>query len=162
MSLSLIAFKGVDSHKTERQLYEIAEAGEDIHAAGWKTRTPRYMQLKIKSPAVTSDSSTDDFRDDVLTQIYDRGIFGKKRPLVFKIEVSDTGLMRGWFTKTLVGTTWDEIGEIEFTEAVASYDGDFVIHFHHPSWRADRNDPESVARLDKTEIGRETTQRGRP
>jgi hypothetical protein len=39
--------------------------------------------------------------------------------------------------KTLVQTNWNEIGEIEFAEAVASYNGDFVIHFHHPVWRDD-------------------------
>lgn len=155
--LSLIAFKGVDTHKTERQLYEIAEAGEDIDVDGWKTRCPRYMQLTIKSAADSSDSSTDDFRDDVMTQIYDRGTFDERRALVFKIEVSDTGAVQGWFNKTLVGATWNEIGEIEFTKAVVSYNGDFVLHFHHPPWRADRNNPESVARLEGLKQAATTT-----
>ncbi len=34
-------------------------------------------------------------------------------------------------------TSWEGIGEIEFTQAAASYNGDFVIHFHHPKWRDD-------------------------
>lgn len=140
--LSLLAFRGVDTHPSERQLYEIAEAGEDTSSAAWKTRCPNYMQLTIKSEAVTSDSSTDDFRDDVLTQIYDRGEFEALRKLVFKIEVSDTGAVEGWINKSLAGATWNEIGEIELTEAVASYNGDFVIHFHHPRWRGDRNKPQ--------------------
>ena len=29
---------------------------------------------------------------------------------------------------------------------IASYNGDFVIHFHHPHWREDRNDPATTAR----------------
>jgi hypothetical protein len=29
----------------------------------------------------------------------------------------------------------------------ASVNGDLVIHFHHPTWRADRNDPSTVPRL---------------
>jgi hypothetical protein len=33
-----------------------------------------------------------------------------------------------------------------FDEVVASYNGDFVIHFHHPPWRNDRNDPSTLAR----------------
>jgi hypothetical protein len=147
--LSLIAFKGVDIQRTERQLYEIAEAGENTEAKGWKTRCPRYMQLTIKSPATSSDSSTDDFRDDVMTQIYDRGNFNARRALVFKIEVSETGVVKGWLNKSLVGAMWNEIGEIEFADAVVSYNADFVLHFHHPQWRNDQNNPASVARLEK-------------
>ncbi|HYC63033.1 MAG TPA: hypothetical protein VEK79_26065 [Thermoanaerobaculia bacterium] len=31
----------------------------------------------------------------------------------------------------------------EFDEAVASFNGDRVLHFNHPAWRDDRNDPRS-------------------
>src|ERR1700675_2700229 len=31
------------------------------------------------------------------------------------------------------------IGNITFEEAVASYNGDCVLHFHHPTWRHDQN-----------------------
>ena len=30
--------------------------------------------------------------------------------------------------------------------AVASFNGDHVVHFHHPAWRDDRNDPSTVKR----------------
>jgi hypothetical protein len=43
-------------------------------------------------------------------------------------------------------TGWKRIGRLVFREAVASYNGDFVLHFHHPVWRDDRNDPATVAR----------------
>jgi hypothetical protein len=46
--------------------------------------------------------------------------------------------------RTIVG--WKRIGRLVFREAVASYNGDFVLHFHHPAWRNDRNDPSTVAR----------------
>ena len=28
----------------------------------------------------------------------------------------------------------------------ASYNGDFVVHFRHPTWRKDRNDPTTAVR----------------
>ena len=40
---------------------------------------------------------------------------------------------------------WRHIGRITF-DSVASYDGDFVIHFHHPPRRDDRNDPATTRR----------------
>jgi hypothetical protein len=33
-------------------------------------------------------------------------------------------------------------------DAVASYNGDHVIHFNHPTWRGDRNDPATATRVD--------------
>jgi hypothetical protein len=41
---------------------------------------------------------------------------------------------------------WKRIGRLVFEEAVVSYNGDFVLHYPHPPWRNDRNDPRSVAR----------------
>jgi len=41
------------------------------------------------------------------------------------------------------------IGTLVFDHAVASYNGDFVIHFNHPTWRADRNDPATAARVNE-------------
>lgn len=31
-----------------------------------------------------------------------------------------------------------------FDDAVVSYNGDHVVHFNHPPWRDDRNDPSSA------------------
>ena len=41
---------------------------------------------------------------------------------------------------------WRRIGTLTFDNGVASYNGDFVIHFHHPGWRSDRNNPATVNR----------------
>ena len=46
-------------------------------------------------------------------------------------------------------TGWRPIGTITFDEAVASYNGDHVIHFNHPPWRDDRNDPSTVRKPKK-------------
>jgi hypothetical protein len=39
-----------------------------------------------------------------------------------------------------------------FDNAVASYNGDFVIHFHHPTWRRDRNDPSTGTRVNGRKV----------
>ena len=133
-------FSRVDMRNNIRQLYEIAELTK---APGTPTRCPQFMRLRISSPRIAAGDS-DDFRDEVLAQMYDRGDPVVKRSLVFSIEVSDQGAVKGGFNKRLTGTDWKEIGHITFEEAAASYNGDFVIHFHHPKWRGNVNDPNSV------------------
>jgi len=32
------------------------------------------------------------------------------------------------------------------------YNGDFVIHFNHPTWRQDRNDPATATRINGTKV----------
>ena len=88
-----------------------------------------------------------DFRDEILAQIYDKGESEPRRTLTFDIEVSDRGHTEGTIVQRCIIQNWKRIGRIVFTEAVASYNGDFVVHFHHPPWRNDRNDPSSVARI---------------
>ena len=87
-----------------------------------------------------------DFRDEVLARIYDKGDSEPKRTLTFNIEVCDEGRTKGLLVQRRIFTNWNRIGRIVFDEAVASYNGDFVLHFHHPPWRNDRNDPSSLAR----------------
>jgi len=43
-------------------------------------------------------------------------------------------------------TDWQRIGTLRFSEAVCSYNGDHVIHFHHPGWRDNKNDPSTAIR----------------
>ena len=47
---------------------------------------------------------------------------------------------------------WRHIGKIVFQDAVASYNGDFVIHFHHPTWRDDQNDPATGTRVNERKV----------
>jgi hypothetical protein len=39
-----------------------------------------------------------------------------------------------------------------FDNAVVSYNGDFVIHFTHPTWRDDRNDPATATRVGERKV----------
>lgn len=147
--LTLLAFARSDRSATVRQLYQVAELGKPSDTP---TRCPRFMQLQIVSQKIGGDSDTNDFRDEVMAQIYDRGEQGPKRKLVFEIQVSDKGELKGLLNTRLEGADWRPIGTITFDRAAVSYNGDFVIHFNHPKWRADQNDPESVT--GPTKLGR--------
>lgn len=141
--LFAFTFNRADNRNSERQLYEIAELGKPD---GEPTRCPRFMRLIVNadlSPKIGGGDETADFRDEILAQIYDRGIAAPVRKLMFDIEVSDTGEVRGLLDKAIEGAEWKKIGTISFEEAVASRSGDSVIHFHHPRWRGDRNVPGS-------------------
>jgi hypothetical protein len=134
-------FARVDKEPTIRQLYPIAELGKPEHEP---TRAPTYMQLRVASEQPRIPGGALDFRDEVMAQIYDRGDPTPKRSLAFDIEVTDVGHVKNPLFRTFEG--WRKIGRITFAEAVASYNGDFVIHFNHPRWRDDPNDPKTITR----------------
>ncbi|HEX5065703.1 MAG TPA: hypothetical protein VFY49_06300 [Myxococcota bacterium] len=141
----VLALTRSDAEPAERQLYEIAELEKPDVA----TRCPRFMRLKLESPPPAAGARRLDFRDEILGMIYDAGDPRPKREIVFKIEVSDEGeRVTGVPNQRVVGQRWVEIGSLTFRKALASWAGDFVVHFHHPVWRQDRNDPTSVQRPD--------------
>jgi hypothetical protein len=134
----------VDRQPTVRQLYPIAELDKP---GGEPTRAPQFMRLTIADEQRRVDGDALDFRDEVLEQIHDRGDATPQRKLVFNIDVTDQSRTQGILIKRrLFPQGWQCIGRIEFHEAVASYNGDFVLHFPHPPWRQDRNDAQSVIR----------------
>ena len=139
-----LVFELVDRMGTMRQVYPIAELGK---AAGEPTRAPEFMRLQAASGQPVIDE--DDVRNEVLAHIFDRGDPKPKRTLSFDLAVSDSGKKSGFiFFRGLRQTivNWQTIGRIRLTDGVASYNGDFVIHFRHPTWRKDRNDPTTAVR----------------
>ena len=131
-----------DTQITTRQLYPIADLGKP---ADEPTKAPQFMRLLVDPSQPRIDGKDLDFREEVLAQIYDRGNPEPQRPLTFQIQVSDEGKRKGLLRRRVIDN-WRRIGRIVFHEAVASYNGDFVIHFQHPRWRNDRNDARTVAR----------------
>jgi len=112
------------------------------------TRSPEFFRLIVDEhqPRIAGEGL--DFRDEVLAQIYDRGDAAPKRELVFHLEVSDEGTTRNLrLVETRDIRNWRRIGRMVFTAAAASYNGDFVFHVHHPTWRHDRNDPATAVRV---------------
>jgi hypothetical protein len=145
-----IVFGQVDKNPTIRQLYQIAELGKP---EGEPTRTPTFMRLVVDSSQPRIDGDALDFRDEIMAQIFDRGDPVPKRTLTFHIEVTDQGSTRGpSFFQRRSFTGWRKIGSITFDNAVASYNGDFVIHFTHPTWRDDPNNPSTATRIDEHKV----------
>ncbi|MGR9107982.1 MAG: hypothetical protein ACU843_13720 [Gammaproteobacteria bacterium] len=140
-----ITFVVHDRQPFLRQVYPIAELGKP---ADKPTRSPEYMRLKASAGHPIVDE--DDCRNEVLGQIFDKGNPIPQRTLCFDIAVSDTGKSSGFvfFPKgrRQTITDWQTIGKVTLTNAVASYNGDFVINFPHPTWRDDKNDPNTATR----------------
>jgi len=137
-------FLRADKQPSIRQLYQIAELGKP---PGEPTRAPEFMRLSVAPSQPVLAAPGLDFRDEILAQIFDRGDPQPKRTLTFRIETSDDGVTRGTpiYQRRLI-SSWREIGKITFDNAVASYNGDFVLHFNHPVWRENRNDPGTATR----------------
>src|SRR6185295_10373188 len=144
------AFQRVDKEPGIRQLYAIAELGK---ADGTATRTPEFMRLKVVSTQPRIPGADLDFRDEVMAQIFDRGDPAPKRTLTFTIEVTDQGKTSGTpFRVRRAFKNWRRIGTMVFDNAVISYNGDAVIHFTHPTWREDRNDPSTATRINGMKV----------
>jgi hypothetical protein len=114
------AFQTADNASSDetliRQLYPIAELGEaDPEAAV----APTWM--KIVGAAQTARIDEVDFRDELAIDNYPDGIS-------LDIYVADAGTRRG-------EKEWNYIGEIHFTDSVASDSCDHRLHFSHPGFR---------------------------
>jgi len=143
-------FRRVDQEPTIRQLYPIAELGKP---AGEPTRAPQFMQLLVAPEQPVIPGADLDVRDEVMAQIFDPGDPVPKRTLTFTIDVTDEGKTSGTpFRVRRTFRNWRRIGTIVFDNAVVSYNGDTVIHFTHPTWRQDRNDPATATRVNGMKV----------
>ena len=146
-----LVFELVDRMATMRQVYPIAELGKALDVP---TISPEFMRLKVSSGHPVIDE--EDVRNEVLAHIFDKGSPKPQRTLSFDIAVSDTGKKSGFvfFPKgqRQTITNWQTIGKVNFNNGVASYNGDFVIHFRHPTWRKDKNDPRTGVRKDGKKV----------
>ena len=142
-----LVFQRVDKEPAQRQLYQIAELGKPH---GEPTRAPKFMRLLVAKDQPKIEGDALDFRDEVMAQIFDRGDPTPKRTLRFDIEVTDDGSIHGpGISQHVTFAHWRRIGRLRFDDAVASYNGDFVIHFNHPTWRDDRNDSATATRVNE-------------
>lgn len=139
-----IVFTLTDKKATMRQLHQIAELGKSEDEP---TRAPTFMRLLAAADQPRIAGANLDFRDEVMAQIFDKGDPVPKRRLTFHIEVTDEGAaldILGFVRRSF--KNWRRIGQLTFDNAVASYNGDFVLHFNHPGWRDDKNDPATANR----------------
>lgn len=145
-----LVFKIADREPAHRQLYQVAELGKPESEP---TRCPQFMRLLVSSDQPRIEGADLDFRDEIMAQIYDRGDRAPRRSLTFNIEVTDDGALRGpGGLQHGTFSNWRRIGAIVFDNAIVSYNGDFVIHFNHPTWRRDRNDPSTATRINERKV----------
>jgi hypothetical protein len=143
-------FRHVDKQPTIRQLYPIAELGK---AAGEPTRAPAFMRLLVASGQAVIPGADLDVRDEVMAHIFDPGDPAPKRALTFTIDVTDDGVTSGSaFRVRRTFRNWRRLGTLTFDNAVVSYNGDAVVHFTHPTWRQDRNDPATATRVNGVKV----------
>ena len=94
-----------------------------------------------------------DFRDEVMAQIFDKGDPFPKRTLTYTIELTDEGETTGPASRERrTFENWRKVGTIVFDNAILSHNGDSVIHFSHPTWRTDRNDPSTATRVNGRKV----------
>jgi hypothetical protein len=137
-------FFRLDKVADVRQLHEIAELGKPANVA---TRCPDHLLMKMATGQRRIEGDKLDFRDEIYAHLFKPGDQTPTGAMDFDIFVSDKGRRKGFpgFRKVTV-TDWQRIGSVRFTEAVASYNADHVIHFHHPGWRDNRNDASTTIR----------------
>jgi hypothetical protein len=137
-------FLGLDKVADVRQLHELAELGKP---ADVPTRCPDHMMLKMATGQRRIEGKELDFRDEIYAHLFNSGDQDPTGAMVYDIFVSDNSKRVGLpGLRRVTVKDWQRIGTLRFTEAVASYNGDHVIHFHHPGWRDDKNDPSTAIR----------------
>jgi len=145
-----VVFGRVDNKPSIRQVYPIAELGKPPDQP---TRAPQFMRLLVAPGQQRIPGAQLDFRDEIMAQIFERGDPIPKRALTFNIEITDEGTTTGSAVKERrTFQNWRRVGSIAFDNAVVSKNGDAVIHFSHPSWREDRNDPATATRIDGRKV----------
>ena len=145
-----LVFGRVDNKPSIRQLYSVAELGKPPDQP---TRAPEFMRLLVAPDQPRIAGAQLDFRDEIMAQIFDKGDPIPKRRLTFNIEVTDEGTTTGSAVKERrTFKNWRRVGSLVFDNAVVSHNGDAVIHFSHPSWREDRNDPATATRVDGRKV----------
>jgi len=145
-----VVFRRVDRQPSIRQLYQVAELGKP---PDHPTRAPAYMRLLVSPSQPRIEGDGLDFRDEIMAQIFDKGDPIPKRSLTFHIEVTDDGTTAGTaLRQRRTFRNWRSIGRLTFDNAIVSYNGDSVIHFNHPTWRSDRNDPSTATRVEGRKV----------
>jgi hypothetical protein len=143
-------FVPLDKVPDVRQLHEIAELGKP---ASVPTRCPEHMLLKMSPDQRRIKGDDLDFRDEIYAHLFKAGDQAPTGSMDFDISVSDKGTRIGFpGSRRVTVTDWQRIGILRFTEAVASYNADHVIHFHHPGWRDNKNDPSTAIRSNEQRV----------
>jgi hypothetical protein len=143
-------FSRLDKVGESRQMYQVAELGKPVEVPA---NAPEHMLLMMAPGQRRIEGRDLDFRDEVYAHMFNPGDTQPSGAMEFVISVSDKGRRTGIAGMSRITVDdWQRIGRVRFTEAVASYNGDHVIQFHHPGWRHDRNDPGTAVRVNEKRV----------
>ncbi len=152
MMRALPIFSKLDKVPGSRQNHDVGELGLK---PGEQPFSPKHMMFKMAPGQKRIEGEGLDFRDEIYQHIYVDRSDKPTGEMVFDISVSDYGRETGLpGATTMTVPDWQTIGKLTFKEAVCSYNGDHVIHFHHPKWRDDRNDPNTYIRKNEVRVRR--------
>jgi hypothetical protein len=152
MLRAAMTFSRLDKIGERRQAYQVAELGKPVDVA---THAPEHLLLKMVPGQRRIEGRGLDFRDEIYAHIFNRGDDQPSGAMEFDISVSSQARRTGIDGISRITVhDWRRIGRVRFTEAVASYNGDHVIQFHHPGWRHDRHDPSSAIRVNEKRVRR--------
>jgi hypothetical protein len=145
-------FQRLDKVGDSRQVFEVAELGKPPAV---QTVAPEHMLFKMTPGQRQIEGRHLDFRDEIYGHLFNPGDVQPTGVIEFDISVSSYGRKTGVQGLSRVAVQdWQRIGRLRFTEAVASYNADHVIQFHHPGWRDDRNDPSTNVRVNEIRVRR--------
>ena len=145
-------FQNLDKVGDSRQNYEVAELGKP---ADQPTNAPDHMLFKMTPGQPRIEGRHLDFRDEIYGHMFKPGDSTPTGAMEFDISVSSNGRRTGIPGLSRVTVSdWKRIGKLRFAEAIASYNTDHVIQFHHPGWRDDRNDPSTNIRVNEVRVRR--------
>jgi hypothetical protein len=145
-------FPRIDKVADSRQAYDVAELDKpaDVH-----TNAPQHLLLKMVPGQRRIEGRDLDFRDEIYAHMFKPGDTQPTGAMEFDVSVSSHSRKYGIPAVSRVAVEdWQRIGRVRFTEAVASYNADHVIQFHHPGYRDDRNDPSSGIRVNEVRVRR--------
>jgi hypothetical protein len=137
-------FLPLDKVGDVRQFHEVAELGKP---ATVQTRCPEHVMLKMAAGQRRIEGHNIDFRDEIYAHLFNPGDEQPSGSMDFDIFVAERGRRSGFpGLRKVTVTDWQRVGTLRFSEAICSYNGDHVIHFHHPGWRDNKNDPTTAIR----------------
>jgi hypothetical protein len=145
-------FLPLDKVGDVRQFHEVAELGKP---ATVQTRCPEHVMLKMAAGQRRIEGHNIDFRDEIYAHLFNPGDEQPSGSMDFDIFVAERGRRSGFpGLRKVTVTDWQRVGTLRFSEAICSYNGDHVIHFHHPGWRDNKNDPTTAIRQGEQRVRR--------
>ena len=122
-------------------------------AAGRADTRAEFMRLLVapEQPRIAGEGL--DFRDEIMAQIFDRGDPVAEAHADVHIEVTDEGkTTRNAARERRTFRKLASHRRVDVRQRRRLLQRRLVIHFNHPTWRDDRNDPATATRVNRQKV----------